>query len=384
MLAVLEVLLQTGLEIPADDEVIETLLAASKYGPLARQRRILLRVKPLLKVSVSDHLQAEAIHQQSVISRLEGDITNSNRLLQEFLDHSEMATRLESRHILGLLHLSRAANYAYLFDFVSADKELKMWSPPTNITEKILDVVWSQIHAAAGISRGQGHFEVARTFYESCLKQQPLSESKRYLALSHLADTYVEVDHLQQSTPQYTEDLLVKAETLIRPIVERLRLHAPRSKGFRRLLLSLSEIEIRRNRFDAAKHLLQEVSNIYATLVEPDIVDRLGHVRAFIALARIAPFSEAESCWMNALNLGRRYNPDEEEVFIVALIFLFLCFTRLRNGDQEGGKAAFDYAAGICRTKPPQYLIPGAGTYLFDYTQHQIVSIAGWRLPTHE
>jgi tetratricopeptide (TPR) repeat protein len=368
------------MKIPSDDEVIETLLAASKFGPLARRRLILSLVDQLLKSTASAHLQADAVYQRSVVLRLKGDIAGSNRLLQEFLNCSD-ASRLKSSSVLGLLHLSQATNYAYKFDFTSANNEAKRWVP-SNATEQQLDVVWNQIHSAGRIVRGQGHFVTACQFFERCLEIQPLRESKRYLALSHLVDTYIEVDYLQYRRTGHHAGMLAKAENLVRPEIEHLRALAPRSKGYRRLLLSMSEIQIRRTRFDQAERLLMELCDIYGKLADPDIVDRLGHVRAIIALARISPPSESETRWIRALNLGRRYNPLEEEVFTVALIHLFICTARLKRGDIERGKAAFDYAVEICRAKPPQFLIPGAGTYLFDDVQCQIELLAGWKLPT--
>jgi hypothetical protein len=315
-----------------------------------------------------------------VVLRLKGDITGSNQLLREFLDRSDIAKRLQLHSILGLLHLSQATNHAYSFDLSSANKEAKMWIPTESYgTEKQLDVVWSQTHSTGRVLRGQGHFQTACLFFERCLQREPLRESKRHLALSHLVDTYIEVDYLQRREiySHSARELLDNAEKLIRPEIENLRSRAPRSKGYRRLLLSLSEIEIRRSQFGVAECLLMEVSSIYGKLVDPDIVDRLGHVRALIALARISPLSEAETRWNNTLNLDRKYNPLEEEVFTVAFIHFFICVVRLQHGDSERGKAAFDYAAGICRTKPPQFLIPGAGTYLFDDVQCQIELLAG-------
>jgi tetratricopeptide (TPR) repeat protein len=375
---------QTGLEIPSNDEVIETLLTASKFGPLARRCLLLSLVDQLLEKTASTHLQAEAVYQRSVVLRLKGDIIGSNKLLQEFLDRSDMATRLKSHFILGLLHLSQAANHAYNLDFSSASKEVKMWIPPnSDATQKQLDVVWSQIHSAGRILRGQGQFNTACFFFERCLQMESLHTPRRYLALSHLVDTYIEVDYLRRRDTHsiYAGELLSKAENLIAPEIKYLKSHAQRSKGFRRLLLSSSEIEIRQNRFDKADRLLVELCDIYAKLADPDIVDRHGHLRAFISLARISPVSEVESRWIAALNLGRRYYPLEEEVFIVAFMHLFICAARLLRGDMEGGKAAFDYAAEICRIKSPQFVMPGLGTYLFDDVRCQIESLVGWKLP---
>lgn len=92
--------------------------------------------------------------------------------------------------------------------------------------------------------------------------------------------------------------------------------------------------------------------------------DRHDHLRAIISLARISSLPDAESNWTTALNLGRRYCPLEEEVFVVDLMPLFICTTRLLGGGMEGGKAAFDYAAEICHSNSTQFVMPGFGTCL--------------------
>ncbi|KAF2191261.1 hypothetical protein K469DRAFT_367754 [Zopfia rhizophila CBS 207.26] len=390
LLAVLEHLLrqyaERGLEIPSSNEVVETLLAASKCGPLTRRRHILSLVDKLLKGSANTYLQAEAVHQRSVLLRLKGDISGSSHLLQEFLNRSDLDPQLKSHFALGLLHVSQATNHAYNFDFLLADQEAQKWMPSNATTEKELDVVWDQIHSAGRILRGRGCFNLARQFFERCLQIQPLRESKRLLVKSSLADIYVELDYLQRReiNSQNSEELLDEAEAMVKPEIELLRARAQHTKGFRRLLLSMAEIEIRRGQFDNAESLLTELCDIYVRLVDPDIVDQLGHVRALIALARISPPCEAENRWTDALNLNRRYNPFEEEVFTCGLIYLFICIIRLQFGDLEGSEAAFARAAEVVRTKSPQFLIPGVGTYLFDHAQYQMESVAGWKLPRND
>ncbi|KAE9965479.1 hypothetical protein EG327_000466 [Venturia inaequalis] len=132
--AVLEDLLrlyaEIGREIPSNDEVIETLLAVSKIGPLPRRRLILSAVDPLLKKTSNGDLKAEAVYQTSVVLRLDGNIAGSNELLEEFLNRSDIATQLKSHSILGLLHLSHAANDTYNLDFLSASKRAKIYIPP--------------------------------------------------------------------------------------------------------------------------------------------------------------------------------------------------------------------------------------------------------------
>lgn len=80
---------------------------------------------------------------------------------------------------------------------------------------------------------------------------------------------------------------------------------------------------------------------------------------------------------------GRRYNPLDEGLFTVALIHLFICAACLERGDMGGGKAASDYAVEIRRVIPPQFLIHGAGTYLFNDVQMSD-RVNGWKLPRHD
>ena len=334
------------------------------------------------------YLQAEVVYRQSVLQRLKGNVCGSNRVIQEFFTRSSLGPESRSYFVFGLLHLSQAINYAYNFDFELANKELQGWTP-SNDTERQLDVAWDQIYCAGRILRGQGCFSKAKQLFERCLAIYGLREAKRILVKSNLADLYSELDYLQcKKSDYYLEGrtaeetaFLDKADEMVRPEIGRLRARTQYPKGFRRLLLTLSEVEIRRRRLDEANSLLTELRNIYRKLIEPDIVDRLGHVRALIALARISPLSEAEVRWNEALNLNRKYNPSEEEVFTCGLIHLFICSTRLQLGNLEGSKAAFNHAVEVFRTRGPQFLIPGVGTYLFEDVQRQIKSLAGWILP---
>ncbi len=95
-------------------------------------------------------------------------------------------------------------------------------------------------------------------------------------------------------------------------------------------------------------------------LIEPDIVDRLGHLRALI------PPSEARKRWNAALEQNKACNPLEEEVFTQRVIFLLRVSYNLRCKVMIGGKAALDRAINIIGGKQAQFLIPGVGMYLFE------------------
>lgn len=105
--------------------------------------------------------------------------------------------------------------------------------------------------------------------------------------MSHYAENCIELDYLDPWTAgSVWPRTLDRVLSLMHPEIQRLRSFAPRSKGFRRLLLCMSEIHLRRGHFSDANIILEELCEIYTGLPEPDIVDRLGHMRTYIALAR--------------------------------------------------------------------------------------------------
>jgi len=229
--------------------------------------------------------------------------------------------------------------------------------------------------------RGQGCFNEVKQCFECCLATDGLRESKQILIKFNLADLYSELNysHRKRSNPNSSEEcvapeitFLDHAEEMVKPELERLKARGRRLKGYRRLLLSLIEIEIRQDQFKNADILISEILGIYSRLTEPNIIDRLGHVRALIAWARISPLSEAEERWSDALRWNRKYNPFEEEVFTCGLVYLFICSIRFQLGNLDGSRAVFNHAMKVISRKKPQFLIPGVGTYLLDSVRLQI------------
>ena len=153
------------------------------------------------------------------------------------------------------------------------------------------------------------------------------------------------------------------------------------SKGLRRLILSLIEIEIRQSRFARAKCLTGELLDSYSQIVEPDVNDKVGHVRTLIARARVSQLCEAEEQWNAALLQNKAYNPFEEEVFTCGVIYLFISFVRFQLDDVDGSRDYFKKASDVISTKRPQVLMPGMGTYLFDSVRSDLQSRAGFILP---
>ena len=361
---------------------METLLAASKFGNLSCRQGI-LTTAALLQATPEIEIEAGRAQEQSVVSRLNGRISDSDNVLCSILGTLQENATVQSprSHALsGHLYLSRANNRIYQFDFINAQKELCKWHPlSSTFSEEEFDVLWNQTYCRARILRGLGLFFEAKYCLENCLRTFGLGQSKRQLIESSLADLYCELDYLQRKTRQISEDFIAsktsyleEAEEMIRPEIERARLQGKRSRGVRRLLLSQVEIEIRRDRLKEAECLVNEVLDQYRDLAEPDIVDRLGHVRALISLARITPLTTAAERWLHVLDQNKRYNPFEEDVFTSGLIYLFLASTHFKTGNLTDAMTDLSRAKDILRTQKPQFLIPGVGTYLFDFIRMEL------------
>jgi hypothetical protein len=98
-------------------------------------------------------------------------------------------------------------------------------------------------------------------------------------------------------------------------------------------------------------------------------------------LARISAPSERVVRWQTAYHWNKIYNPSEEDVFTCGVIYLFISLAHLQLGDKHESWASFDRASEIIRKKKPQFLMPGVGTYLYDFARRELWSAAGWQLP---
>ena len=154
---------------------------------------------------------------------------------------------------------------------------------------------------------------------------------------------------------------LIQAKEIVKREIGYEKVSNRYSRSLGRLLLSLTEINIRVGRFDEAKRSISELLDMYSTIVEPDLDDRVGHVRTLISRARISQLHEAADNWIAALLQNKTYNPLEEEDFTCGVIYLFISLIRFQCGDGDGSQDMFQKAVEVIRKKRPQFLMPGLG-----------------------
>ncbi|KAK1659833.1 hypothetical protein BDP55DRAFT_505367, partial [Colletotrichum godetiae] len=207
-----------------------------------------------------------------------------------------------------------------------------------------VQLIWDQIYCVGRVMRGQGDFESARICFEQCFKTYGIRKSKKIIIQTALADLYCELDYKSQDDQRYH---LFQARSLLVPALE--------SVG----------INLREGRIREARKLLEELLILYGGIDSFDVVDRLGHVRSYIALARTYPNGQSESHWRNALRLNAEYNPSEEEVFTCAIIYLHLSWFSYCSGELNGAQKMYACAEKVLHRRRPEYLLPGVGTYVF-------------------
>lgn len=306
----------------------------------------------------------ELVYRTSVSLRLRGDVEASQHILQVYLDLSGHAAGPGiSLHSFAALYQSKANNYVYRSKFREAHDMLRSL-PQEAFSDAVL--LWNQMMCVGRVLRGQGEFKAARTHFKACADTPQLPKHKRYADIAAFADVCCELAELD---PSQRQAYLAEAEILIRSAVDfddsQLYLTIRHHKGLRRLLLSLIEIDILQFNFLDAYYRSQCILATYSELQEPDIIDRLGHVRALIASARLSTtFHDEIGSWERVLAQGYIYYPNEE-VFICGVVGLFLANAYLSFGLTQVGRLKHEYAMRILATEKPLFLIPGIGTYLF-------------------
>lgn len=321
-------------------------------------------------------LRVEVTQQQSTLMRLAGDIEGSIRTIQKFLSR----TPYTPADVLGPLYVSQAKNFTYQFAFSEAHHQAKRYAPVC-VIEGQSELLWDHIYCVGRIMRGEGRFEKARECFELCLKTPGLGEARRLLILSVTADLYCELDyrHSVETTEAPSRFLLLQARRWLTQEIHTLHSHRRATKGYRRILLSLAEIEIRLGRNGEACHYIGNVLSIYGCITAPDIVDRLGHVRALMAAARVSGLEDAARFWADALRWNRYYNPSEEEVFTCGVVHMHMCLVQFKLGDTGASSQHLGRARQVFATKERQFLIPGVGTYLIDSVVNAVHIFTGQR-----
>lgn len=314
----------------------------------------------MLTESAPASARATIVHQRSVALRLLGNSHQAEREILYFFEKTPDVPEL----LLKSLQLSLAESRIYQFRHHEAHEVARSIQVVGDMSEDKFQLLWDHIYCVGRIMRGRGDFESARVCFERCCEiTQGIRPSKGILSQCALADIYCELDH-RSGDPQHF--YLLQAEAILEPAVK--SVGETNSTSRRRLLLSLSEVYLRQLRVYEATTVLKGLITLFKGIRHPDIIDRLGHVRLYMTLARAGPSGQSVIYWREALRLNKAYNPYEEEVFTCAVIYLNLSWLSYCEGQSDQGQKTYAQASKVLQRKRPEYLLPGIGTYVYDDT----------------
>ena len=106
----LRLISEIDLEISLRKDAVEALVAASKFREMSNQKDLLKIAAELHKDPKQTDTKAMIVHRDSVLLRLCRKISESQRVIQEFLDRPFTQPNPRLHSLLGLLHLSQAEN----------------------------------------------------------------------------------------------------------------------------------------------------------------------------------------------------------------------------------------------------------------------------------
>lgn len=349
---------ETGRDIPFPNDMTEAVVAVSKSVPLKDRMDILDTAAEMLTASAPASAWAAIVHQRSVVLRLLGDSHKSDQEILTCLGNiADMPD-----HLLKPLRLSLAKNRIHQFRYSEAHEIARNIEVDGEVSEDQFQLVWDQIYCVGRIMRGKGDFESAKVCFERCCAiTHGVRPSMVIVVQCALADIYCELDYI---SGDHHHMYLVRAKAVLESAVE--SVGKMNSKSRRRLLLSLSEVYVRQGRLHTAKAILEDLLTLFGGLNSLDIVDRLGHVRLHMTLARSCTPEQSRPHWREALRLNEAYNPSEEEVFTCAVIYLNLSWLSYCEGELGLGRDMSARAREVLKKRRPEYLLPGIGTYVYD------------------
>jgi hypothetical protein len=124
---------------------------------------------------------------------------------------------------------------------------------------------------------------------------------------------------------------------------------------------------------------LRPFSATYPTL---DVSDKLLHVRALVASARIfyykPQFSEALRRWEVVLSCVQKYSSFTGEGFTYAVTHLSICLAHLETGNITEGLKAFQHAERVLCMGMRDFWIPTIATSWLPDILSRIQSKTGW------
>lgn len=348
--------------------VLEIILALAHRGTLEIRRGACVYAKELLKPQLPYYLGASVILAQSIVSRLSGNIEESDRWLDGWESQKLAPTNPRDHALDGRIKLSGLENMLQRQDWRN-EAAVWSWEPGVHPSPLEADTQRRRLQAMARVFQSIGRFDMARESLEESLKLTSVPARDTHVIMSRLADMHCELGSFDHA------EALAKAEIAKLGAVPR------PSRLLWRLKLALIEAKIGQGDLASATEHLGTLAAI--DLYQPaDIVDELLQVRALMAKARVSHlalhYSEAIHDWENVLGSTRRFASFKHgQGFTTAIVYLSLTHALLMIRNSQDAKLRLASANAILETEKVDYWIPRAATDWFPKMSTEIQKQTG-------
>ena len=357
-------------------EIASMLLGASRFSDTSWKRLAINLVKDLLQDNSDCYMHAWAVHRESALLRMFGNLQQSNQALESFIHGTvfpghdigvESDAKWNAQR--GGLVVSFAESLIQDNDLTRAKNELLEWKPIHPKFPSTLEglVLRSRNVALGKILRCEGHFSEALSCFEELLEESGYDQSyegtgERRVLLSNLADLYCELD---QPT---------KGQAILQPELKQIADRGGKSiNSVRRLQLSMIETLLRLRLFDKAEESSWKLEPVYETISNPDALTSIGHFRLWTGLARISHLTyrwdEALLRWKRALKIleDRKWVPSYNSGIVRFSISHVLY--KLQN--LPDSSAMMEKAKTDLDSEGRKFWIVSLGSYWYDYITAQ-------------
>ncbi|KAF2004056.1 hypothetical protein P154DRAFT_427728 [Amniculicola lignicola CBS 123094] len=347
------------------------LLSATKFGDSVWKREKIARAKELVLDDTDPFLRAWLATCESGFLRGQGNYDESMAALANHVKATilpGLAKDMESdarwNAQRGELTLSFAETLLRDGDRARAKAELAAWAPlnpsiPSSMEKMIMQ---SRDTLLARIYKDDGNFEESLPIFQRLMREtgyvHDLSTGWQLVMLNNLSANYCELKR-----PLDAEFVLAQQLKLV---YDRKWENITVGRG---LLQSLIEAYIRRGAFEEAKIELEKLIPVFEAIPNKDQLQRIGLVRVWIGLARVA---QMEKRWSSSFNYWSRAAAIQEEAgwtktFTHAAILFSMAQVLYQLDQKEEAYATREAAEEALTHEGRRYWIAGLGSYWMDY-----------------
>jgi tetratricopeptide (TPR) repeat protein len=355
-------------------EALEAVLYFAERDAVAMRQAAVARAKTFLRRSMPYTLHATVALFESILSRVDGNITQSESVISDFYYRGPRPVTRRDHALRGRLHISEIENKIKSWN---EDDDIPSfiykWAAEQPLSALDTEVTFRLQSTAARFFQSVGDFPAARASLEHIISldgTKPIRLNSRRLLAGRLSDVYCEMQ-------QYD-----KVMEVLQPELDLIQDSDRPRRGFRRLMLAWVEAKIGMGDLTAAEALLEETGKADPLILD-DVYNQQLHMRRLFAAARVAhmrsDLEEAVSRWQYALEEVEKLRTlKSKNGFTASVAYLSLAHAQLGTGDLDGARHSWSAGMKILGSEKCEFWIPVAPTLWLGRIAAEVYKSQGW------